>query len=80
MTNDFKKLSNGEKSKALNIVIKLSEIEGKPCIKLSDDIGKVCFLSRDAHSGQGTDAIAVCQNTGDKEMVASVKAELGLSA
>ncbi|KAG8942046.1 nicotinate phosphoribosyltransferase [Tulasnella sp. 424] len=40
LTNDFKKLSNGEKSKALNIVIKLGAIDGKECIKISDDIMK----------------------------------------
>ncbi|KDR76409.1 hypothetical protein GALMADRAFT_247886 [Galerina marginata CBS 339.88] len=40
LTNDFRSLSTGEKSKALNIVIKLASVSGKPCIKLSDDMNK----------------------------------------
>jgi nicotinate phosphoribosyltransferase len=42
-TNDFWSLSSeGEvKSKALNMVIKLSSINGLPCIKISDDLTKV---------------------------------------
>ena len=41
LTNDFRSLSNGDKSKPLNIVIKLSSVNGLPCIKLSDDVTKV---------------------------------------
>lgn len=44
LTNDFNSTLTGEKSKALNIVIKLSEINGKPCVKLSDDLGKVSIV------------------------------------
>lgn len=40
-TNDFRKASRvEEKSVPLNIVIKLSEAEGRPAVKLSDDVGK----------------------------------------
>ena len=44
LTNDFRSLSNGEKSKPLNIVIKLSSVNNQPCIKISDDVTKVCML------------------------------------
>ena len=44
-TNDFKSLSSGgkEKSKALNIVIKIASINDLPCVKISDDLTKVSF-------------------------------------
>ena len=41
LTNDFRSLSNGEKSKPLNIDIKLSSVNNQPCVKLSDDLTKV---------------------------------------
>ena len=42
-TNDFTKKSSDakEKSKALNMVIKLARINDQPCIKISDDLTKV---------------------------------------
>jgi nicotinate phosphoribosyltransferase len=40
LTNDFRTASTGEQSKALNIVIKLSSVNGNPCAKLSDDLSK----------------------------------------
>lgn len=41
-TNDFRSVSSGgkEECRPLNIVIKLSSVNGKPCIKLSDDLTK----------------------------------------
>ncbi|KAH9999212.1 nicotinate phosphoribosyltransferase [Russula compacta] len=42
LTNDFKSLSSKgkEKSKALNMVIKLASINNLPCVKISDDLTK----------------------------------------
>ena len=34
-----------EKSKALNMVIKISSVDGKPCVKISDDLDKVASQS-----------------------------------
>lgn len=54
MTNDFRTVSSGgaAKSKALNMVIKLANIDGKPCVKISDELTKV---RRDVKLGNGTD-------------------------
>ena len=42
LTNDYMKASDrSEKSKALNMVIKLASVNGKPCVKISDDLLKV---------------------------------------
>ncbi|KAG8962582.1 nicotinate phosphoribosyltransferase [Tulasnella sp. 408] len=40
LTNDFKRLSNGKRSMPFNMVFKLGLVDGKECIKLSDDITK----------------------------------------
>jgi len=42
LTNDFRSASSDgkEKSKALNMVIKLASIDGNPCIKISDELMK----------------------------------------
>ena len=46
LTNDFQKLSDSkQKSRALNMVIKLAELDGRPCVKISDEITKVCAQS-----------------------------------
>ena len=41
LTNDFRSLSSGEKSQPLMIVIKLSSVNNRHCIKISDDVTKV---------------------------------------
>ncbi|KAG8876387.1 nicotinate phosphoribosyltransferase [Tulasnella sp. 331] len=43
LTNDFKSKMSGEKSKPLNIVIKVASINGLDCVKISDDIMKVAI-------------------------------------
>lgn len=40
LTNDFTRKSTGERSKPLNMVIKLYCIEGHPAVKISDDLTK----------------------------------------
>ncbi|EJD02414.1 nicotinate phosphoribosyltransferase [Fomitiporia mediterranea MF3/22] len=42
LTNDFRSVSSGgkQKSKALNMVIKIANVNGAPCIKISDEITK----------------------------------------
>jgi len=40
LTNDFGTLSGPEKSKALNMVIKIASVDGNPCVKISDDLSK----------------------------------------
>lgn len=62
-----------EMSKPLNMVIKLSQIDGKDCVKLSDDKGKVSPKI----SGFKSD-LTCCQYTGNIEEVRRVQRELGL--
>jgi len=42
LTNDFRTYSSGgiDKSKALNMVIKIASVNGAPCVKISDDLMK----------------------------------------
>jgi nicotinate phosphoribosyltransferase len=39
-TDDYTSKSTGEKSKPLNIVIKIATANGSPAVKLSDNMGK----------------------------------------
>jgi nicotinate phosphoribosyltransferase len=51
LTNDFNITSKREatKSKALNMVIKITSVDGKPCVKISDDIDKACHSIMPLH-------------------------------
>src|ERR1700722_11090717 len=78
LTNDFNTLSSeGQiKSKPLNMVIKIAAVDGNPCVKISDDIDKVCSLF--VH----IEHYLTCsnQNTGDPMTVKRVKGIFGLEA
>lgn len=53
LTNDFKTKSSGyiEKSRALNMVVKLAQVDDKHCVKISDDLTKVwCMVISSIHS------------------------------
>jgi nicotinate phosphoribosyltransferase len=43
LSNDFRSISSGrkQKNKALNMVIKLYQVDGKFCAKISDELTKV---------------------------------------
>ena len=55
-TNDFKRKATDEKSKPLNIVIKLDSVEGRPVVKISDDLTK--------NTGDPTEVLAVKRRFG----------------
>lgn len=46
LSNDFKSISSGrkQKSKALNMVIKLYQVDEKFCTKISDELTKVLVV------------------------------------
>jgi nicotinate phosphoribosyltransferase len=72
LTNDFYTQSSGgkEKSKALNMVIKIASVNATPCVKISDDLMKV-WLS--AHYVDSFADTFLFQNTGDPATVRKVK-------
>lgn len=53
-TNEFMRKSSGgkERSPALNVVIKLAQVGGKPCVKISDELSKVRYVSPAGLSSQ----------------------------
>ena len=59
MTDDFTHASSDEKSFPLNIVIKLSSANGRPAIKISDNVGK--------NSGDSETVIKVKESLGYME-------------
>lgn len=79
MTNDFQSVSSGgkEKSRALNMVIKLNAIAGEPCVKISDELMKVREISCTFHCwhcvAYGNRILHTSQNTGDPAAVQKVK-------
>ncbi|KIO16104.1 hypothetical protein M407DRAFT_86379, partial [Tulasnella calospora MUT 4182] len=59
LTNDFKKLSNSERSMPLIMVIKLRLIDGKECIKISDDVTKASADNRPSFFCHVNELIAI---------------------
>ena len=66
-----------EKSRALNMVIKLSSVDGKPTVKISDEITKVRNLTS-SRSWTATQDVNGVQNTGDPATVRLVKGIFGI--
>jgi len=77
LSNDFKSISSErkQKNKALNMVIKLYQVGGKFCAKISDELTKVRIWLR---SSCYTVIDEIPQNTGNKEAIRQAKEVFGI--
>lgn len=78
LSNDFKSISSGrkQKNKALNMVIKLYQVDGKFCAKISDELTKVrIWLCSSSYAV----IVETPQNTGNKEAIRQAKEVFGIN-
>jgi len=77
LSNDFKSISSGrkQKNKALNMVIKLYQVDGKFCAKISDELTKVRIWLCSSY----VVIVETPQNTGNKEAIRQAKEVFGIN-
>jgi len=79
LSNDFKSISSGrgQKNKALNMVIKLYQVGGSFCAKISDELTKVGIW---LHLSHCVAIDMILQNTGNEEAIKQAKKIFRISA